>query len=269
MKDNKEARNLMSNMMKHGSRWAIMVAVVILLMNAAVAQVQGATNPFPNLDDFNMTDYFPLQEGNSWTYHVDLKECTKDPTVVSESSTLVMKVSKVYKQPGYTLVTITGNPLNADAKESFGYLLYSHNVYFVPGELLPGFVEFAANGGASVREYQDDLSLKFTFPLFKGQRILGDAYPMAVIRGDNLYVPYVDLKPASAVKGLELAEGWPVYSVQDSTAGDNFVFEFVPSIGITYVSYSHNGTLYEYRCTLEEYAINGQTHKITVPVRRS
>lgn len=266
MEDNKESR--MTGLKKRGWRWGITAAVVILLMNAAVAQAWAATNPFPNLDAFNVSDYFPLQEGNSWTYHVDLKQSTDGPTVVSESSTLTMEVKEVYKQPGYTLVVITGNPLNADAKESFGYLLYSHNIYFVPGGLVPSFVENITTGGASIREYEDNLVLKYTFPLFKGQRILGDATPMEIIRGDTLYVPYVDSKPASAVNGLELAKGWPVYSIQDSTTGDNFVYEFVPSIGITDVSYSHNGTLYEYHCTLESYTINGQPHKITASAQR-
>ncbi len=198
------------------------------------------------LDRFNVMEYYPLNEGSYWDYNCSLKEAAGPNEVDTKDFKIHMQVRKLYRRPNYILADMQGDPFYLAPQNRYCLLVYSNKLYYVPPEQRTRFIK-------ATREKEfyiecGNLEMLFEFPLFAGQRF-GD---LSAIREDDLYISLVSRQEHSRIN-LKTPPNLPVYLVSDGGIGYKWQHEFIPTIGLSAVSYKHNGTVYEYEVKLFKY----------------
>ncbi|WP_054693414.1 hypothetical protein [Syntrophomonas palmitatica] len=198
------------------------------------------------LDKFNAIEYYPLNAGSYWDYDCSLKEAVGPNEVDNKDFKIHMQVKKLYRRPNYILADMQGDPFHLDPQNRYCLLLYSNKLYYIPPEQRTRFIK-------ATREKEfyiecSNMEMLFEFPLFAGQRF----GVLSAIREDDLYISLVSRQEHSRIN-IKIPSDLPVYSVTDGGVGYKLQHEFIPTIGLSAVSYKHNGTVYEYEVKLLKY----------------
>lgn len=246
-------KNSLKKCFTAGTVIAVISFIIIAGMTKAVPSRTIDISRLTPLEGFSAEVYFPLQEGNYWEYAGQHRECNDGAKIETKKLAVRMLVKKRYHCTNYSLAVMTGNPWKADPQEKYGLLTYSNQIYYVSPELLTGLIKAAESD--SILPSDQELNLKLEMPLYNGQRFVSTACPRFMTRSDQLYVPSVSRLSSSLLSDATIPSHMPVYSISDSSCGDSYNFEFVPTVGVTGVSYAHNGTIYEYQLKLKGYKV--------------
>jgi len=235
---------------------SVLVPIITTVISAGVIYL-GLLKPtayvykeVPVLDEFDILDYFPLEEGNYWDYKMDL-EYQDVKGIRTYSDTVRMTVHGIYKKDYFTLIEMKGNPFDGikDLDSTFGYLIFSNNVYWLNKIQLDRLKQSKEVLQLSFKNYE----LLFDFPLFEGQRYgnmsewIANKYNNVVEKSDY-YIKQVG----------ETVKTRPVYTIHLVTTPDKSRTIFVPYLGISSYEYHHNGTVNDIKVQLIDYNLKNE-----------
>lgn len=124
----------------------------------------------PEVRNFNALSYFPLRQGNSWSYTYERGTADSQVKEVNTTGEIVMEVTKTYSHPNYFLAIMHGDPVTCDAAAVYGYLVGSNKVYWIPEESLRLFEKAARDGtDPPMAEIESNADCtRFEMPMFSG-----------------------------------------------------------------------------------------------------
>lgn len=190
------------------------------------------------LENLKSMEYFPLKEGNTWTYQGQRKyrEESKD---IEEKLDIEMRVDKVYKFKEYSLASMSGDIFSLEKSGKFGIMNISNKIYYVPENVMKKIIDKKDEGVFLEAEDMNQISLLFEFPMFDGQRVGSLEQTM---HPTDRYKDVVTKK---------VENGKTSYEVRFETGPDITTKTFIPYTGISKIQYHHKGTPDDFELNLK------------------
>jgi len=205
------------------------------------------------LDNNGLNNFIPLSKGSYWLYRItgeergeSLVEGQEGPIIKTNEQFKVQVLDYAKRDSNLRAALLTGYPGLAKTTSTL-IIVSEKNYYLVDGE--ETFRRIAdLKDNLSGLEYGGNLLLPFPLTINKKFGCFGEP----VERDDNYYCSWIEsIKPADA----KLFPNKTQYQISVHTNPDATSFYYVNNVGVTYFSYSHNGTLVEERWNLEKYFI--------------
>lgn len=229
------------------------------------------------MDDFDLKKYYPLEEGNTWTYDLSYATTIEKNTIKSFESNINMEIIDSIEKGRLKLVMARGNIFNINYfglkrgsheefqqminrvnNEEFIFFIDSNKVLYTYDEkIIEEIINFFQDEN-QITYQQDALEVLFDFPLFDGQ-VIGSTNE-GTYRTDGLYSRIVS-KSDGTFDGPYYYHENDIFALSHWTMPDDSAITFVPYIGITNVDATHHGTVGEYKLSLKEYRINQSEYK--------
>lgn len=222
----------------------------------------------PSFDLITTTDYFPLKEGDEWTYEGVAENATEEGRVAKAKVVIKMRVVKSVKGKCATLYEMAGHPsdcawalsdddskkTSVDIKPSkYGYLVVGNKIFHVDEDKLSAIAKALITNGLLEEGVLSEDDIAFEFPLFKGQ-IYGAISQL--VRDDRSYVWYVNNSTLYHEQEGDKIKEMPEYQLIYNTRPDYMEINFIPYLGIVSCSYSHHGTKAQINVSLVKYHVH-------------
>ena len=169
-----------------------------------------------------ISDYFPLNIGNTWEYEGVRKEDVGGGKIETENIKKKIEVSDIKNTKNGVLVILNNS-------KPFKYLINGDSINFDP-------------------DFPENKNSLLTFPLYVGQKF-GDVDSLRY-RDDNAYVNFVEEKLTLEILGKIYDE---CFRITHKTVPDKSYKIFCYGIGIVEEGYKHNGTVFEWTYKLTNY----------------
>lgn len=209
-----------------------------------------------NLENLDITSYFPLRVGNYWTYRRDMSIGTIDGNKKIKDEVTV-DVIKHYKNGDIDLFVMKGDPLlQEEVKEAneitYGYLIVSNKLIKVGSDKIDLFIEIFKSKRGIYENDTEGLEIEYEFPLFHGQRF-GEFSQL--FREDVKNINYVTkLEPYRQRVGENIMDIGN-YQIDKLYNSGDAQTKFTPYLGITQMSYEHIGTTEKYNISLKDHCL--------------
>lgn len=208
--------------------------------NHSTVAVQTTSNP----------DYFPLNPGSYWEYSFHSREADGSNIVTNDQKIRMEVISKT-KDGEYYLFQIKGDPIYFSPEGHFGLAvdIKSQKVYYLDDNRLQRLTKSETFKSDSIPDFSNIL---FEFPLRDGQTYGADVPG----RTDNMYM-YAVKRDGNwhGYMAKDRKKTLPQYQISYACTADVLTYTFVPHLGITGVSYHHNGTVIDYDIKLTSYEL--------------
>ena len=213
-----------------------------------------------NMNNFKVTEYFPLHVGDYWTYDRNIKFNNDYDETIEMKDKVKKEIIEEYDNGDMQLFVIKGDPTfldrerqNIDANEiKYGYILISHKVIEVSKEKIDEIINKFKQKEDLYYDDLEGLTILFEFPLFDKQKY--GEYDQ-LFRNDERNVYYVsELQPYKKKIGESIIDVG-IYYIDSLYNDGDASMSFTPYLGITEYSYNHNGTIAKYLIELDEYKI--------------
>lgn len=234
------------------------ILIILFALLGAFSFMIGIYHPLveipkqPEVRDFKATSYFPLQQGNSWSYIYTRQIANSRGKVREKSGRIVMEVKKTYSRPNYFMAVMHGDPVRCDPAADYAYLVASNKVFLIPEESLSSF-ETAAQESKDLPgvELESDQGYPlFEMPMFVGLR-WGPA--MSLYRNDGQLSSKVSRETYVQLGSKKKSPIVKCYQIVHRTAADKSEILFSPGLGIVKATYKLSSPLDSFEVRLSGY----------------
>ena len=225
--------------------WSQTASAFHLPKKGAVSETAGIVRKVHN------PDYFPLNKGSYWEYSFHSREAVGNNNIESKDQKIKMEVLSKTRSGQYYLVELKGDPIRFSPRGRFGLAvgIISKEVYYFDATQIHKLLAEKKKKNFTADSIPDYGSILFEFPLKDGQTY-GAEDPE---RNDKMYRYAVN--KISSYKTNNAKKSAAQYQITYACLADVLTYDFVPYVGITRVTYHHNGTLIDYDVKLNNYKI--------------
>jgi hypothetical protein len=200
---------------------------------------------------------FSLAKGSTWTYQGDVKWDVKGKVQQKVLTWKMLVVDKIDRSGGVVAYVMNGHPLDLafyeDGKKpsDYLYLAKGNRVYQVT-VISNDQIARVKNASDPLDDWMTDETVVLDLPLAANKKF-GPAQFLSDPAGMNIWV-VAEAKPTklAGIKGVTPADVTE-YTLNMRTNPDRESIFYVPNVGITRVTYLHNGTTAQVDVKLIEY----------------